>query len=182
MRSGQCQWTSIELVMLSTFTFTVIAHHYSFCFSCGYLAHFQEEEKREKISNHDVCSYNYFVRLHWRPCQIPTTHEYIKIILLLARNSTWKLVVVTLYICVFACVSFVSHFCMGFYFLHQSTTSPPPPSSDRSSTISLPFLPFAILTQLNFITKCLFFIVIPFYILFFFYFFLLLVVFIIFLL
>lgn len=48
MRSGQCQWTSIELVMLSTFTFTVIAHHYSFCFSCGYLAHFQEEEKREK--------------------------------------------------------------------------------------------------------------------------------------
>lgn len=90
----QWLWMSIELVMLSTFTFTVIAiiihvgspvdTWHTHCERTTRMA------QKKRLSNHEQAIFcSLLLRpFHW-PCPISMTHEYIKLILLLTRNSTW---------------------------------------------------------------------------------------------
>lgn len=132
-------------------------YHYSFWFSCGYLAHTHrhiseatdEDGKNEKsVSNHERAVFcSLLLRpFHW-PCPISMTHEYIKLILLLARNSTWNW---TSWHWPFACFNaciFRSYFAWVLTFPHINRHSHCRCRRRRhrrciqSSTISLPFLP-----------------------------------------
>lgn len=74
------------------------------------------------------------VSFHW-PCPIATTHEYITIILLLARNSTLVVYPRRRNICVLVCAAFL--FCMdsNFYINHHVIVS-------IFDNFDLPFLHF----------------------------------------
>lgn len=132
-------------------------YHYSFWFSCGYLAHTHrhiseandEDGKNEKsVSNHERAVFCSLILrpFHW-PCPISMTHEYIKLILLLARNSTWNWSSWHWpFACFNACI-FRSYFAWVLTFLHINRHSHCRCRRRRhrrciqSSTISLPFLP-----------------------------------------
>lgn len=121
----QCQWTSIELVMLSTFTFTVIAIIIHFGSPVDTWHTFQATDEDGKVKKKCIqpwASSILFTIASSVPLALPEismTHEYITLILLLARNATWNW---SSWLCSFACVYFVP-ILHGFLLFFTSTAT-----------------------------------------------------------